>query len=81
MTNGANHSTTNRDSNGTINGTGNLDGYAAIETTHNPHIHNSSPYAPIGDFLSNIGRFKIIGKLRFASTTTYTDILYRKHAA
>jgi len=59
-TNGASHPTINGNPNGTVDGNGNLEGYTAIQTSHNPHIHNSSPYAPIGDFLSNINRFKII---------------------
>lgn len=60
LTNGNSHTTTNGTSNGTANENGNLDGYTAIQTTHNPHVHNSSPYAPIGDFLSNVSKFKII---------------------
>lgn len=37
-----------------------MEGYTAIQTDYNPHVHNSSPYAPIGDFLSNVSKFKII---------------------
>ena len=35
-------------------------GYSAIQSTHNPHPHHRSPYQPVGDFLSNVSRFKII---------------------
>ncbi|MCJ1455321.1 Saccharopine dehydrogenase [Mycoblastus sanguinarius] len=66
--NGTGHATTNGTANGTSNGIPNrtmngnrsTEGYTAIHTPHNPHRHNSSPYAPIQDFLSNVGRFKII---------------------
>ena len=35
--------------------------YTAIETRAHPAPHHkSSPYQPVGDFLSNISRFKII---------------------
>jgi len=37
----------------------NHEGYSAIQSTHNPHPHNSSPYKPVGDFLSNVSRFKV----------------------
>jgi homocitrate synthase len=36
------------------------DGYTTIETRHNPHTRSNNPYAPVGDFLSNISKFKII---------------------
>ena len=46
--------------NGEANGAnGDHPGYTGIQSKHNPHPH-SSPYAPVGDFLSNVGRFKII---------------------
>ncbi|KAF2121160.1 homocitrate synthase [Lophiotrema nucula] len=52
---------TNGHVNGTVNGTnGNHEGYSAIQTNQNPHPHSSSPYRPVGDFLSNVSRFKII---------------------
>ncbi|KAF1811210.1 homocitrate synthase [Eremomyces bilateralis CBS 781.70] len=35
-------------------------GYTAIETSQNPHPTHKNPYAPVGDFLSNVSRFKII---------------------
>lgn len=36
-------------------------GFTAVETRQNPHPHmQANPYAPVGDFLSNISRFKII---------------------
>jgi homocitrate synthase len=54
---------TNGHSNG-VNGTngaiGQHPGYSAIQSAHNPHPHGKSPYQPVGDFLSNIGNFKII---------------------
>ncbi|KAF2755421.1 homocitrate synthase [Pseudovirgaria hyperparasitica] len=50
---------TNGHANG-INGTnGSHDGFTPIKTRENPHPH-ASPYRPVGDFLSNISRFKII---------------------
>ena len=40
---------------------GNGESYTAVETRVQPAPHHkSSPYQPVGDFLSNIGRFKII---------------------
>lgn len=50
----------NGDTNG-INGTQDKSEYTAIQTNHNPHPHHTSPYQPVGDFLSNVSRFKIIG--------------------
>lgn len=35
-------------------------GYTAVETKQNPHPHSRNPYQPVGDFLSNVSRFKII---------------------
>jgi homocitrate synthase len=35
-------------------------GYTAIQTSQNPHPHTRNPYQPVGDFLSNVSRFKII---------------------
>ena len=56
---------TNGHSNGTAtNGTNGAshEGFTSIKSAHNPHpSHKSSPYAPVGDFLSNVSRFKIIG--------------------
>jgi len=57
------------DSNGHTNGNGTAanganghEGFTSIKSAYNPHpSHKSSPYAPVGDFLSNISRFKIIG--------------------
>ena len=46
--------------NGHANGANGNDEYTAIETKHNPHPHHASPYQPVGDFLSNVSRFKII---------------------
>lgn len=31
-----------------------------MTTSQNPHIPSRNPYQPVGDFLSNISRFKII---------------------
>ncbi|KAI9680208.1 MAG: Saccharopine dehydrogenase [Trizodia sp. TS-e1964] len=35
-------------------------GFTAVTIGQNPHPHRSNPYQPVGDFLSNISRFKII---------------------
>lgn len=59
QTNGANGQT-NGQSNGT-NGTVNRDDYQTVYTRDNPHPHQQrNPYAAVGDFLSNVNRFKII---------------------
>ncbi|KAH8728663.1 homocitrate synthase-like protein [Phaeosphaeriaceae sp. PMI808] len=51
----------NRQSNGTTtNGDGGHGGYTSIQSAHNPHPSHKSPYQPVGDFLSNVSRFKII---------------------
>lgn len=47
-------------SNGTISN-GNHEGFTGVKSTHNPHPSHKSPYQPVGDFLSNVSRFKIIG--------------------
>jgi len=45
----------------TTNGNGErTDGFTGITSSHNPHPSHKSPYAPVGDFLSNVSRFKII---------------------
>lgn len=31
-----------------------------MKTKQNPHIPSRNPYQPVGDFLSNVSRFKII---------------------
>lgn len=48
--------------NGHANGTNGHDGadMTPVISEHNPHAHHKSPYAPVGDFLSNVSRFKII---------------------
>ncbi|KAF1919650.1 homocitrate synthase-like protein [Ampelomyces quisqualis] len=48
--------------NGDTNGVSSerTDGYTGITSSHNPHPSHKSPYAPVGDFLSNVSRFKII---------------------
>ncbi|KAK7518474.1 homocitrate synthase [Phyllosticta citriasiana] len=35
-------------------------GFTGIRTAQNPHPRPSNPYQPVGDFLSNVSRFKII---------------------
>ncbi|KAH8622360.1 homocitrate synthase [Alternaria alternata] len=51
---------TNGHSNGTNGANGNKEGFTGVQTRQNPHPSHKSPYAPVGDFLSNVGRFKII---------------------
>ncbi|KAF2188219.1 homocitrate synthase [Zopfia rhizophila CBS 207.26] len=46
--------------NGTNGTSRNHDDFTAIQSSHNPHPHHKSPYQPVGDFLSNVSRFKII---------------------
>jgi hypothetical protein len=46
--------------NGTNGANGDHPGFSAIQSAHNPHPHNKSPYKPVGDFLSNVSNFKII---------------------
>jgi hypothetical protein len=55
-------SQTNGHSNGTngTNGTSH-EGFTSVHTKQNPHPTHKSPYQPVGDFLSNVSRFKIIG--------------------
>ena len=36
------------------------EGFTAVQSTQNPHIASRNPYQPVGDFLSNVSRFKII---------------------
>ncbi|OCL02389.1 homocitrate synthase [Glonium stellatum] len=45
--------------NGQTNGNSH-EGFTSIHSSHNPHPHHRSPYQPVGDFLSNVSRFKII---------------------
>ncbi|KAJ9149276.1 hypothetical protein NKR23_g4425 [Pleurostoma richardsiae] len=63
-TNGTTNGQTNGHTNGTngtaANGSDGHPGFTAIETRQNPHPHRSSPYQPVGDFLSNVSKFKII---------------------
>jgi homocitrate synthase len=35
-------------------------GFTAIPSRQNPHPQSRNPYQPVGDFLSNVSRFKII---------------------
>lgn len=52
---------TNGHVNGTTNGTnGSNDDYQKVVTRDNPHKQTKNPYASVGDFLSNVNRFKII---------------------
>ncbi|KAI9751919.1 MAG: Saccharopine dehydrogenase [Chaenotheca gracillima] len=45
--------------NGATNGDSH-EGYTAVQTGQNPHPKTRNPYQPVGDFLSNVSRFKII---------------------
>lgn len=56
--NGTNGHAANGTSNGTDNG---HEGFTGVQSSHNPHPSHKSPYQPVGDFLSNVSRFKIIG--------------------
>jgi homocitrate synthase len=47
--------------NGTNGANGSHEGYTSVRTKQNPHPTHKSPYQPVGDFLSNVSRFKIIG--------------------
>lgn len=49
----------NGQSNGTngTNGENSHPGFSAVRSTPTKHV---SPYQPVGDYLSNVGRFKII---------------------
>ncbi|GAB7334574.1 hypothetical protein MBLNU13_g06553t1 [Cladosporium sp. NU13] len=44
--------------NGTTNG--DHEGYRAFKTDQSKKVQSSNPYAPVGDFLSNVSKFKII---------------------
>ncbi|KAI9770735.1 MAG: Saccharopine dehydrogenase [Geoglossum simile] len=46
--------------NGAANGTNRHEGFTSVESRENPHPHRRHPYQPVGDFLSNVSRFKII---------------------
>ncbi|KAH8811801.1 mitochondrial putative homocitrate synthase [Xylogone sp. PMI_703] len=60
-TNGHTNGHSNGNSNGnSTNGSNPHPGYTAIETPSNPHPARRNPYQPVGDFLSNVSRFKII---------------------
>lgn len=37
-----------------------LEGFTAVRTRQNPHVHRTNPYSGVGDFLSNVSNFKII---------------------
>lgn len=59
----------NGPANGSTNGTnGNHEGFTGVQTRQNPHPAHRSPYQPVGDFLSNVSRFKIIGKMQYLSS-------------
>ncbi|KAH0551637.1 Saccharopine dehydrogenase [Trichoglossum hirsutum] len=36
------------------------EGFTSVESRENPHPRRKNPYQPVGDFLSNVSRFKII---------------------
>lgn len=57
-TNGTSNGT-NGHSNGS-NSDGSHPGFTGIHTRPDPATENRNPYAPVGDFLSNVHRFKII---------------------
>ncbi|KAH0544837.1 Saccharopine dehydrogenase [Glutinoglossum americanum] len=60
-TNGTTSGTTSGATNGTTNGTHSHEGFTSVESRENPHPRRSrNPYQPVGDFLSNVSRFKII---------------------
>lgn len=63
---GTTSTSTNGQTTGQANGSTNAnhDGFTSVKSTHNPHPSHKSPYQPVGDFLSNVSRFKIIGMLR-----------------
>lgn len=72
--------TTNGASNGAngTNGNGaNHDGFTSVQSSHNPHPSHKSPYQPVGDFLSNVSRFKIIGMLYLNSTPLLARLTLR----
>jgi hypothetical protein len=54
---------TNSHTNGAAtNGANGNDEFVQVNSSYNPRpTQRSSPYAPVGDFLSNVSRFKIIG--------------------
>ncbi|KAJ5030127.1 homocitrate synthase [Bipolaris maydis] len=52
--------TTNGHANGTNGAPRSKEGFTGVQTKQNPHPSHRSPYQPVGDFLSNVGRFKII---------------------
>ncbi|KAI9869408.1 MAG: Saccharopine dehydrogenase [Trichoglossum hirsutum] len=45
---------------GVSNGTISHEGFTSVESRENPHPRRRNPYQPVGDFLSNVSRFKII---------------------
>ncbi|MCJ1280786.1 Saccharopine dehydrogenase [Xylographa opegraphella] len=59
-TNGHTNGHTNGTSNGASNGDASHPGFTAITSNQNPHPIRKNPYQPVGDFLSNVSRFKII---------------------
>lgn len=50
----------NGHANGTNGTNGNHAGFTAIETPQQRQLKTRNPYLPVGDFLSNISKFKII---------------------
>jgi homocitrate synthase len=59
-------------------------GYTPVRSSSNPHPHKSSPYAPVGDFLSNVSRFKIIGtscRFRRARSEVRTSAIYAPYSS
>jgi homocitrate synthase len=85
QTNGQTNGHTNGSSaNDASNGNGHKE-FTAVKSRSNPQpSHRSSPYAPVGDFLSNVGRFKIIGSSpryrSYASVATQLSASTREEA-
>lgn len=56
------HAANDNGTNGTNGNGNNNEEFVPIKPAYQPPpVHKSSPYAPVGDFLSNVSRFKIIG--------------------
>jgi len=53
--------------NGANGANASIEGFTSVRSSHNPHPSHKSPYQPVGDFLSNVSRFKIIGTSQFRS--------------
>lgn len=69
------HANGSNGTNGASNGS--HDGFTGVETRNNPRSDHVSPYKPVGDFLSNVSRFKIIG----TSSAVSASGLERAHSS